>query len=341
MHGVEVVDQRFHCLIGCLIGFLFRVFRGESLYFGGDVRAEFTGQVLEFGSFILGVSAELGTAERLFFDLFRHFFGPFVIDAGFGCEELSGAGKVLKVIFFIGLGDSRSESVVKIHNGLSAVLIVLIGLDGDAGERGIALDVVRFPQEAVSGGESALEELEEVDLAAGRCERVEIEIVDMNIAFAVRFGLFRGEKILFVVVLCAFAAVFEHGAHGGVSVDVGVVALHIAGAGVRERELIIDLHESRFHFAGAGSGRAVEDVFFGDVFKALAHEGDFHGVLNIFNFRHGADFFVFQNRGRIHSDAHGIALSTVSGGFHCFVNGIGDFREVVRNDTSVTFDDLL
>ena len=38
------------------------------------------------------------------------------------------------------------------------MLVVLVGLDGDAGQGGIAVDVVGLPQIAVAGGEAARED---------------------------------------------------------------------------------------------------------------------------------------------------------------------------------------
>ena len=39
------------------------------------------------------------------------------------------------------------------------MLVVLVGLDGDAGESRIAGDIVGLAQNAMTGGEAALEEL--------------------------------------------------------------------------------------------------------------------------------------------------------------------------------------
>ena len=62
------------------------------------------------------------------------------------------------------------------------MLVVLVALDGNGGKSGVACDGVGLSQIAVTGGEAAMEQLENVDLAAGGSQAVEIEIVDVDIA---------------------------------------------------------------------------------------------------------------------------------------------------------------
>ena len=80
----------------------------------------------------------------------------------------------------------------------------------------------------MTGGESAVEQLEQVYLAAGGCEGEEIQVMDMNIAVDVRLGVLRVEDVHLVELLRALAAVFQHGSHGGVAVDICVFALDVA-----------------------------------------------------------------------------------------------------------------
>ena len=149
--------------------------------------------------------------------------------------------------------------------------LVLIGLNGDAGQRRVALNVVRFAQEAVTGREAALEQFQQIDLAAGRGQGVEIEIMDVDVAGAVSLGLLRSQQVLLIVVLGAFAAVFEHDAHRGVAVDVRIVALHVRGVGGGVGQLVVNLHEPGFHLAGAGAPGAVKNApaIFDSSYKAI------------------------------------------------------------------------
>ena len=72
-----------------------------------------------------------------------------------------------------------------------------------------------------------LEQLQQVDLAAGGGQRQKIQIVDMDIALAVRLGMLRIEDEHLIELLGALGAVLEHGAHGGIAVDVGVLSLDV------------------------------------------------------------------------------------------------------------------
>ena len=72
-----------------------------------------------------------------------------------------------------GISLRRSYGLSLIH-----ILIVLVGLDGDTSECRIAGDVVRLAQHAMTGGETALEQATQIDLAARSSERVEMCIRD-------------------------------------------------------------------------------------------------------------------------------------------------------------------
>ena len=87
---------------------------------------------------------------------------------------------------------------------LTAVLVVLVRLDGDAGKRGVAGDIVGLAQHAVTGGEAALEELPQLNLAAGGGQRVEVHVVNVDITLAVRLGKTRVDDAHLVELLGGF-----------------------------------------------------------------------------------------------------------------------------------------
>ena len=74
------------------------------------------------------------------------------------------------------------------------MLVILVGLNGDAGQRGIRTDIVRLAQESMPRRKTAGEQLQQVDLATGCCQCQEIQVVNMDIAFAVRLGVRRVEN---------------------------------------------------------------------------------------------------------------------------------------------------
>ena len=58
---------------------------------------------------------------------------------------------------------------------------VLVGLNCDTSQSGIADDTVGFSQVTVTGGETILEQLQQVDLTAGAGQHVEVFVVDVNV----------------------------------------------------------------------------------------------------------------------------------------------------------------
>ena len=118
------------------------------------------------------------------------------------------------------------------------MLIVLVGLDGNTSKRGIRRNVVWLAQHAVAGGETALEQLAQLNLAARGGQRVEVQVVDMDVAFAVGARVARIQNAHLVELLRGFGAVLQHGAHSGVGVDIGVFALHVGVRCLGERDIL-------------------------------------------------------------------------------------------------------
>ena len=88
---------------------------------------------------------------------------------------------------------------------LSAVLLVLVGLEDDGGKRSITLDALRCADAAVLGAEATFKEIVHVILdAGGRLCRVVIEVVNMDIAQLVRFGKTFRQQIFIGIVFGDF-----------------------------------------------------------------------------------------------------------------------------------------
>ena len=75
-----------------------------------------------------------------------------------------------------------SKTVVKVDYGLSAVLVVLVGLNCYAGKSRIAGNIVGLSENAVACGKTVLEKFKQVYLTAGCCKCIEIQVVNMDIA---------------------------------------------------------------------------------------------------------------------------------------------------------------
>ena len=147
------------------------------------------------------------------------------VPVGHSLLHLEELGEGLEVLFPIGLVHALGHGVVEDGHALAAVHLVLVGLDGDAGQGGVAADVVGLPQVAVAGGKAVVEQLDEIDLAAGLRQGVEVLVVDVDLPVGVGLGDVGRDNVLVVEALGALRAVLEHGAHGGVGVDVGVLPL--------------------------------------------------------------------------------------------------------------------
>ena len=139
--------------------------------------------------------------------------------------QLNKLNQSLKIFLGIGLIHALGHGVIEVGHALAAVHLVLVGLNGNAGQGRIAGDGVGLPQIAVACGEAVVEQLDQVDLAAGLRQGVEILVVDVNLPLGMGLGDVGRDDVLVVKALSAFGAVLEHGAHGGVGVDVGVLPL--------------------------------------------------------------------------------------------------------------------
>ena len=58
-----------------------------------------------------------------------------------------------------GFPDAFSHGIIKGVNGLAAKHVILVGLDGNAGQGGVSTDGVWLTQKAVASGKSPMEQL--------------------------------------------------------------------------------------------------------------------------------------------------------------------------------------
>ena len=175
------------------------------------------------------------------------------------------------------------------------MLVVLVGLNGNAAQRGVAGDVLGLAQVAVAGGEAVPEQGGQLNLAAGGGEGVEIHVVDVNVALPVRLGKAGVQHIHVVELLGALRAELQHGAHGGIAVDVGVFALDVGIDGILEGDVLEGFHQAGVHFAHAAALGTVKDIRLGAADKALFNQHALHGVLHLLH-RGGGGYVlvVFQ-----------------------------------------------
>ncbi len=344
VHGVQVVNQRFHGLVGGALRNAHGVLHGEGMralrLLRGDgleparllVRGEVFPQLF---------AVPVGAAHRdAGADVFFHRFGQRLrVPERHAVNGLDVFCKLLKIDPAERLGHAGGHAVIEVGDALPAVHLVLVGLDGNAGQRRVGADVLRLAQGAVPRAEPAVEQLEQVDLAAGLGQHVKVFVVDVDVAADVRRRDVLGQNIVVDKVLRAFGAVLQHGAHGGVGVDVGVLALEVHVLRVAERELAVDVHQVALRLADFRVLRAVQDVRLGRLCKIGRNQALLHHVLHLL---HGGDLFAGEAAGHFlrqavqHLFGHGFVLDRAV----CLQNCVADFSGVKVHDRAVALPDF-
>ena len=222
--------ERLHRLIGSAARLARSLSHGEALDFFDERLAGILRQQRGLVLAVAVVVSQDGIQTRLVMDALANGLGR-ILRVFKPAEQRQRLGDIACVLLAVRFCDALCHAVVKIGDALPAVLVVLVGLNGNAGERRIALNVVRLAQKAVACTETAVKQLFNIDLTAGGCQRQKIEVMDVDVAVKMRFGVDGIKHKHVVELLGALRAVFEHGAHGRVAVDIGVFALDIVFVG--------------------------------------------------------------------------------------------------------------
>ena len=107
----------------------------------------------------------------------------------------------------------------------------------------------------------------------------------MDIPFPMGLGMLRVQDEHLVKLLGTLAAVFEHGAHGGIAVDVGVFPLDVAVAGIGIGDVLIDLHQPGIGLADPGAFRPVKDIRLGGAHMPIVDQHLLYAILDLFHLR--------------------------------------------------------
>ncbi len=208
IHGVQIVHQSLHGLEGSVVslppGGLPGITRAvEGLFRCDLLKAVFLlmpGQILgKFLPVFLGLVHGNGMAQ-LFLCRSDQSLGVLIGHSVVHPEEFD---KGLEILLAIGLIHTLSHGVIEDRHALAAMHLILVCLNGDTGQGGIAADIVWLPQIAVTGGKTAFEQLDQVDLAAGFRQRVKILIVNVDIPINIGSGDLRRDHVFFIEALGA------------------------------------------------------------------------------------------------------------------------------------------
>ena len=341
MHRVQVVDEALHRLIGLALRGLLRAGAGTGaeMLRRLPLDAERLEEVLRHQRVKALCGHERILSEQRLRGVHRgvHRLALLVLIQ----TVLDDLRELSAVLLAEGLADALRHAVIEVRDGLAAVLVVLVGLDRDGRQRRVAADGLGLAQEAVAGREAVLEQADDVDLRAGGRERVEIEIVDVDVSLAMRLGVLRTEQVRLVVGLRARRADLQHRAHGGVAVDVGVVALEVGEARVLAGDLVDGLHQARPRLARAGARRAIKDVRLRRAEEFVLHELLLDDVLDHLDLRRLGAAAALQRAldGLCH--ARGVRDGALPRGLHGAEYRKRDLFAVVGDDPAVPLDDHL
>ena len=126
------------------------------------------------------------------------------------------------------LGHPFRHEEVESGNRLSAVLLVLVGLENDSSQCRVALDTLRSTDAAVLCAESSFEEVVHVILDAScRLGRIIIQVMDMNVAQLVRFGKTFRQQIFVSIIFGHFRCESHHLPGRCVAAHVGVAQVDV------------------------------------------------------------------------------------------------------------------
>lgn len=168
VHGVEVVDKALHSLIGVPVCGFFR----PTACPGNDLGSVLSGEleacaqcgghstvkgrsIAEAGVFTGGLAGGVD-------GLLNGFLGIVQIQLVLDCF-----GEAAAVGAKEGFCNALCHAVIKVRNGLAAVLVILIGLNGDGGQCGVACNALGFTEIAMCRWKSAMEQPDNINLTAG------------------------------------------------------------------------------------------------------------------------------------------------------------------------------
>ena len=329
VHGVQVVDDGFHCLKSVFLSPTKSIVKNLLCHF-----VTWEGFVRVLGKHFIdnALSNTYNSLQRMFFHLSFQSVFDFTDEAGVITLRFHNLDHVLDEA----LGYTRCHVVVELRAGLTAVHIILCILNGDTGKGGIGADVLRLTQIAMTSIETALKEFGEVMLATGHGERIEIHVVNVDVAVSVSFGKPSRNHLLKTELLGGFCAILQHSTHAGVSVNVAVFALVVRTDRINKSKFVELLAQVRMDFTLASTFISVKNIRLCHVSKILGYQFFFNQILNLFN-RHllGELRLDFQNDFIQHIPFK-MNFHSLGG----FPYGMEEFTPVMLNDSAVTFDDL-
>ena len=165
--------------------------------------------------------------------------------------------------------------------------------------------------------------------------------MDVDVPLLVGPGVLGLEDEHLVELLGPLAAVLEHGPHGRVAVDVGVLPLHVGVHRVGEGDVLIDLHQPRVHLPGPAALVAVEDVGLGGLDVAVVHEHPLHNILDVLHLRGRRALHLQNGQDLLRQGGGPVLLSGLVGGLKGLGYGGGNLLLVKGHQPPIPLFQLL
>ena len=338
VHGIQIVDKALHGLLGVTIGLAL----GTAACLCDHLHGLIHRNLIALSQLLRDPCIEsLRILQPGRFTEFTLHTGDHSIDAFVHIAQIQCVLQCLSQLPAIGLAvglcNALGHTIVKVGDGLTAVLVILIGLNGNGSQCCIALDALGLPEIAMTSGETAVKQLENIDLAAGCSQAVEIKVMDVDIAFPICLGMLGAEQIHLIVGLGTGGSDLQHGAHGGVTVNVGIVPLHITLSGISMGNFLDGLHQAGVGLSSAGTCSPVQNIGLGRSGEAVVHQLPLHRILNQLNIGRFSGKTALQLPLNIICHSCSISSIALMGSFQSPQNGRSDFILVIQHNTAVSF----
>ena len=178
------------------------------------------------------------------------------------------------------LQDARRHKMVESRNGLPAVLLILVGLENDGGQRGITLYGLRRTHRTVLGMESPVEDILQIILyASGRLGGIVIEVVNVYVAFPVRPSITNPDQIFIGIIFRDLRGECHHLPCRCMRRHIGIAQVYV---------VLLDRHDTVHHllhrcalFTFFGTPLPINDKFLR--YRGIAHhQFALYQILNLF-----------------------------------------------------------
>ena len=130
--------------------------------------------------------------------------------------------------------------------------LILVCLDRNTCQGSIGCNGFWLTDKSVTSRESIMEQLHQIDLAAGLCQHVKVFIMDMNIAIDMRSRNILRQNIVVYKIVSTLRTIFQHGSHGSIRINIGILTLDICISRAGKCKFPVNIYQICFRFSDFG-----------------------------------------------------------------------------------------